>query len=200
MQRQEVLENEAALVRRMARGDGEAAERVFRAHGDAVFRYVLRELEFNVEDAEEVTQDTFLTAIELADSYDGLHPVFPWLCGIARLRIIDHYRKRRSLKRIPVERLMPLDPHGRIEDLAERKSGSTEDAFIRRTQMEELLSRMESALLNDEREALLLHYVEGLSIREVSGVLKRSEKGVKNLMTRGKQRLRESFDRAEVQR
>ena len=199
MQRQEVGVDEYALIRKMARGDGDAAEQIFRTHGDAVYRYALRELNYRIEDAEEVTQDTFLSAIELADSYDGLHEVLPWLCGIARLRIIDHYRKRRSLKRIPVESLVTLDglEGGPVAPMIKRDS--PEGEYVRRTELEDFLQRMESALLEDEREALLLHYVEGFSIREVSSVLKRSEKGVKNLMTRGKQRLRMAFETMEVE-
>lgn len=199
MLRQEVGVEEYALIRKMARGDGDAAEQVFRRHGDAVYRYALRELNYCVEDAEEVTQDTFLSAIELADSYDGLHPVLPWLCGIARLRIIDHFRKRRSLKRIPAESLTTLDGFEGGPAAPTTKQDSPEGEYVRRTELEELLDRMESALLNDEREALMLHYVEGFSIREVSVVLKRSEKGVKNLMTRGKQRLRLAFEAMEVE-
>lgn len=199
MQTQEVLEDGAALVRRMARGDGDAVEAIFRAHGDAVYRYALRELEYKVEDAEEITQDTFLTAIELAGSYDGVHPVLPWLFGIARLRVIDHYRRRRSLKRIPMESLVALEgPEGGLE-AAGSNQASTEDDIVRRTEFGELLARMESALLEDEHEALLLHYLDGFSIREVSGVLKRTEKAVKNLMTRGKQRLRLAFEAMEVE-
>jgi RNA polymerase sigma-70 factor (ECF subfamily) len=58
-------------------------EDVFRAHQQAVFAYFLR-LVGNRQDAEELTQETFVRACGAALRYRGDSKVSTWLFGIAR--------------------------------------------------------------------------------------------------------------------
>ena len=89
------------------------------------YRHVYRSLDERHEDAEEVTQDTFLGAISLAETYDGSCSVLTWLCGIARLRIADFLRKEGRQKRIPTDRMVSLDEQE--TDLLRRADRDAED-------------------------------------------------------------------------
>src|SRR5687768_8762934 len=93
------LQTDVALVHRMARGNEDAAHGLIDAHGDALFRFVLRRTCGNVEDAEEIVQDAFLTAVRLGGTYDGSCSVLTWLCSLARLKISDRQKVQLRMKR-----------------------------------------------------------------------------------------------------
>ena len=92
-----VQSREISLVRRVARGEEAAMAELYQTYFEAVLRFVYRRLGESFEDAEEVTQDVFISAVSLAGTYQGLGPVFRWLCGIAQNRIVDMSRDDCSL-------------------------------------------------------------------------------------------------------
>jgi RNA polymerase sigma-70 factor (ECF subfamily) len=69
--------------------------------------------------------------------------------------------------------------------------------IIERAEAQQLVRVMMNALSENEREALLLHYVEQMSTVEIAEILHRSEKAVRNLLTRAKQK---ALQRAEAWR
>src|SRR4051812_13698899 len=62
-------QEELALVRSMGSGDGDAAAEVYRRYSERVFRFVCRRVLEQTEDAEEITLDIFITAIDMAGTY-----------------------------------------------------------------------------------------------------------------------------------
>jgi RNA polymerase sigma-70 factor (ECF subfamily) len=63
-------------------------------HGDALFRYAL----LRVKDpgvAEDLVQETFLSALKGVDRFRGGSSLRTWLVGILKHKIIDHFRKGR---------------------------------------------------------------------------------------------------------
>lgn len=62
------------------------------SHGDILFRYAL----IRVKDphiAEDLVQETFLSALASVDRFRGGSSVRTWLIGILKHKILDHYRK-----------------------------------------------------------------------------------------------------------
>ncbi|MFP3670944.1 sigma factor, partial [Priestia sp. SIMBA_032] len=58
----------------------------------AVYGYLIRRAgDRNV--AEDITSDTFLAAMDRARVDDSVEPSIPWLIGIARHKLADHWRK-----------------------------------------------------------------------------------------------------------
>src|SRR5262245_40333388 len=45
------------------------------------------------DDAQELTQQTFIAAIGARSSFDGRSEPTTWLCGIARHKLADHFRR-----------------------------------------------------------------------------------------------------------
>ncbi|MFI5387086.1 MAG: RNA polymerase sigma factor [Fimbriimonadales bacterium] len=188
-------EDESALVHALGDPNSGAAEEIYRRYAAHLYRFIYRRVGEQAEDAEEITLDTFLSAIDLAKTYAGRSSVFVWLCGIAKLRIIDHHRKQSSAKRVSKHAQMALDMldeamipapnggHGNMEEVLDR--------ILASQVVEAALSRLSA----DEREALLLHYVEDLSVREIAILMKRSERGVESVLTRAKAKPREYLER-----
>src|SRR5205085_463329 len=82
------------LMLRLADGDREALAPLVERHHLRLFRVALGYLR-NREEALDVVQDTFLKALERAETWDGRSEVAPWLGRIAVNQAIDRWRRRR---------------------------------------------------------------------------------------------------------
>jgi RNA polymerase sigma-70 factor (ECF subfamily) len=86
--------SDAALIRRVADGDREAFDRLYRRYARAVFGLALRRLG-DRDRAEEAVQETFASVWRSARSYKPERgPGGPWLYAIARNAIVDRFRAR----------------------------------------------------------------------------------------------------------
>ncbi len=82
------------LVHRARDGDPTAFDEIVERHKGAVFRAALAALR-NREDAEDVTQETFITAFRKLDTFRGESQLRTWLSRIAWNRSMDQRRKGR---------------------------------------------------------------------------------------------------------
>ncbi len=64
------------------------------SHGDVLLRYALARVG-NHATAEDLVQDTLVTAVGKLSEFDGRSSVRTWLIGILRHKILDHHRWRR---------------------------------------------------------------------------------------------------------
>src|SRR6185436_19903839 len=76
-------------------GDPSAFDEIVERHKGAVFRAALAALR-NREDAEDVTQETFITAFRKLDTFRGESQLRTWLSRIAWNRSMDERRRGRS--------------------------------------------------------------------------------------------------------
>ncbi|MHB8819850.1 MAG: RNA polymerase sigma factor, partial [Bellilinea sp.] len=65
-----------------------------------VFRYLYSRTG-NLHEAEDITAQTFLIALETFERFRGDGHFSSWLFGIARNKVIDHYRQRKPV--VPIE-------------------------------------------------------------------------------------------------
>jgi RNA polymerase sigma-70 factor (ECF subfamily) len=187
------LEGDVALVHRMARGDEVAAHGLIEAHGDALFRFVLRRTGGSAEDAEEIVQDTFVAAVRMGETFDGSCSLFTWLCSLARLKIGDRLKVQSRLKRTAQQPTLSLDD----EELGLRwqvhdPSISLED-LVDRLDRVRLVQALLDSMTSEQREAVTLRYVEQFSVGEIAKIMSRTEKAVERLLERAKERPRQEM-------
>jgi RNA polymerase sigma-70 factor (TIGR02943 family) len=65
-------------------------------YGDALFHFALARAK-NREIAEDLVQETFLAAVKSQGRFKGQSSEKTWLFGILKHKIIDHYRKNKSI-------------------------------------------------------------------------------------------------------
>src|SRR5690349_8531614 len=84
---------ERALVKRAQRGDGDATEELVRRHWHAAHHaaYLITR---DAGAAEDVAQESILSALDSLRSFDGRRPFRPWLHRIVVNRSIDWLRAR----------------------------------------------------------------------------------------------------------
>ena len=130
------------------------------------------------ETAEDLTQETFLAAVrEIKKEKTVTHPL-PWILGIARHKLLDHYRreKREEQKLAASWEGEPSDEHSLMWD----------EGDVR----ERALAALGSIPVS-QRAALLLRYLDDMSVPEVARAVGRSVRATESLLARG----RENFKR-----
>ena len=167
--------DDAALARQ-ARTDAEAFAELYHRHAASVYRYHLAHTG-HVKDAEDLTSQTFMAALESIASYRGTGPYIAWLMGIA-------VRKRKRFFRGSRPEV-PLDAALHIPT----PNLPTEKEVNLRLKREHLLTVIRT-LSTDRAEALILCFFSGLSPGEAGLALGKSESAVRMLISRGLQDLR----------
>lgn len=162
---------------RQARADAEAFAELYCRHVTRVYRYHMAHTA-NVKDAEDLTSQTFMAALEGIHSYRGTGSFAAWIMGIAARKRAMFFRG--SKPEVPLEAAL----HIPTSDLP------TDKAATQRLQFDLVLSVLKG-LSPDRSEALILCFFGGLTSREAGSVLGKSEGAVKMLISRGLQDLRE---------
>ncbi len=160
-----------SLLARQARDGSSAAfgTLVHRHHG-RVYGFLLT-LTRHRQDAEDLTQETFLRAWNKLHLFDPALPLLPWLFAIARRLSIAALRKSRPL---PADLPFPAESQPSCSSL----------------RLWEVAKRDLSA---DAYSALWLHYREELPLKEVAGVLGKREGAVKVILHRARKTLAETL-------
>jgi RNA polymerase sigma-70 factor (ECF subfamily) len=175
-------DDDAALLSRCADGDAEALARIYRRHGDAVYRYAW--LVTGSESlAADVVQETFVALLDRPSGFDPARGrAAAYLCGIAR-----HLAARQFDPR--------MESTASIEALAEQASddgvplppqGGAERA--------QALARLYAAirqLAPPFRDVLVLADLQELSYAEVAAITGIELGTVRSRLARARARLRE---------
>ena len=164
---------------RQAITDIDAFAELYRRHLDRVYRYHIANTG-NVKEAEDLTSQTFVAALEGIRSFRGSGSFAAWLMGIASRKRLMHFRSRGSQSEVPLDVAMTYPS----------PEPPTDQAVSQRLQLESL-SRALRQISPDRAEALVLTYFGGLSHAETGRVLRKSEAAIKMLVSRGLQDLRE---------
>lgn len=162
------------LVAQVQTGNLTALEVLVGRHEARIYRFVANSLRDEAE-AQDVTQETFVTAYRKISQFKRGCPFAAWLFTIARRKCIDWHRSRKLL----LQETMPELPDKNDPSvlLAEREDGENLWAFARRV-VPEL-----------QFQALWLRYAEDLSVADIARALGRTRIHVKVLLFRGRTRL-----------
>ena len=169
-------QDETDLARQASR-DVEAFAELYRRHLPRVYRYHIAHVG-NVKDAEDLTSQTFMAALEGIRTFRGAGSFAAWLLGIASRKRLMFFRAGKP--EIPLE----------AADLFPSPGLPTDQAAMQQLQLESV-ARALRQISPDRAEALILTYFSGLSHAETGRVLHKSEAAVKMLVSRGLQDLRE---------
>jgi len=175
--------DDLALRDALLAGNRVAAEGFFRRHLDPLYEFVHYRVGGDRGAAEDVVQDTFLTAIERLGAFDGRSSLYTWLCGIARNKIRTH---RRRLRPMPLEDVLAeADPE--IEALlASIEREPLPEEVLERDETRALVGATLSSLPPDYRDALVQKYVDELSTAEIAARSGKGEKAAESTLHRAR--------------
>lgn len=173
-------DDEAALVAAIRDDSEHAFNMLIDRHQQAV-RAFLRRLLGNAAEAEDIAQDTFVTAWTQVRSFRGETSLRSWLCGIA-------WRKAKAAQRSWSRRRLRDAVHYEQMSAPESAGAPIEDRLAVR---EALLT-----LPLEQRAAVTLCLVCGCSHSEASAIIGVALGTVKSHVSRGRERLRRALEGA----
>ncbi|MBK8476026.1 MAG: sigma-70 family RNA polymerase sigma factor [Opitutaceae bacterium] len=165
---------EGALVRAAVAGEGKAFEALIQLHGNRVFNYIYQ-MTRQAQDAEDLTQQTFIKAFANLHRVDTTRPLIGWLLTIARRTALNHFRSVRHSE--PVADELPsqeLSPAQQAE---------------RRDRINDLWAHARRVLAPRDFEILWLRFAEDLSVAETARVVGLTQTHVKILVFRSRRTL-----------
>jgi len=170
---------DAPLIDAARDGDRGAIVKLLERYRDSVFRFGIRMCQSDA-DAEDVVQETLLTAAQKIETFRGDASFSSWLYAIARSGCS---RRRRTTRReAEVDPEVVADASIHPEDVvSQRRLGA-------------ILERALSSLDPAYREVLLLRDVEGLTTPETATAMSLSEAAVKSRLHRAREMLRQRVE------
>lgn len=162
---------------RQARQNRNAFADLYRRHLTRVYRFLLARVG-NVEDAQDLTTQTFMAALDGLANYREEGTVASWLLGIARNKSLEHLRRAK-----------PQQPLEMVAAIVDESASPERDAQT--TLALEEVSCVLNVIAPDRAEALSLRYFSELSHAEIAEIMGKSEAAIKMLVHRGLRDLRE---------
>jgi RNA polymerase sigma-70 factor, ECF subfamily len=129
--------------------------------------------------AEDLTAESFLAAVAAVRKPDAQPPSIPWLIGVARHKLVDHWRRQEREER---------NLHLAYDD-----ESTADDPWDER--LDAMRARDVLATLGPHhRVALTLRYTDGLSVSEVADHLGRSVHATEALLVRARRAFRGRYE------
>ena len=148
----EEIYSDDALVEQIRLGDEKAAEELIRRYYTSVLRYCKRQC-FNLEKAEDLTQETFLKLFKNLSGYKEKGKFKAYLYTIANHLCIDESPKMKECS---------FENEGEIRD---------ERDGLRRIEDKSEVGYLLNVLSPEQREAVILRFGEELSFWEIAKVM-----------------------------
>lgn len=133
--------------------------------------------------AEDLAAETFLAAVDAVRRDPPVAVSVPWLMGVARHKLVDHWRRRaraeRELRVLAEELDADHDPWDRQLDALDAQ-------------------RTLDELSNQHRAALTLRYLDDLPVPEIAELLGRTVHATEALLVRARTAFRRAYERKEA--
>jgi len=169
------------LIEKAINGNTEAFGKIYFALRGSIYGFAYRMLK-DVSAAENITQDAFMFLIENPQRFDAAKgELLPFLCGIARNKIIAHLRKHGT----KLETLE--DEIGKFEAL-ENSKDSPLNALLHQELTQKLEEKI-AQLAPYQREVLILREIEELPYLEIAKITETDLNQVKIRIHRARKRL-----------
>jgi RNA polymerase sigma-70 factor (ECF subfamily) len=173
-----VTDPDAALLARLRSGDSAAFEELFLRHYATVYR-VLYGVVGNVQEAEDLAQETFVAFYQQPPRLDGPGALGPWLYRVAVNRAYNALRSNKRSQR----RLGWAEPQQQSDPL---------DEYVRREERERVRAAL--ARLPERTAKLLVLRHAGLSYAEVAAALEVAPGSVGTLLARAEKAFAAAYE------
>ena len=170
----QISAEEAALVREAAAGSGQAFEALVNQHSRRLFNFLFQ-MTRHRQDAEDLTQRTFIKAYQNLGRFDPQRPLINWLLTIARRTALNHFRDTKRWEEIPEGSQSSEPSPARQAEIQDRS--------------ENVWARAREVLSQREFEVLWLRFAEELSTEETAQAMGLTVPNVKVIVFRARQQL-----------
>jgi RNA polymerase sigma-70 factor, ECF subfamily len=168
--------SEAEIVARILKGDRQAYAMLVDAYKSPIYNLAYR-MTGSSDDADDLTQETFIRAYQNLWRYDRCRKFFSWLYSLALNLIKSHLRKKNKYKKSSEE----LNAH-----FLSDKNPSPETELMETQEINVYLLRLEP----ESRSMLIMKFHQGLTFGEITQITGKSLSAVKMSVYRGLEKLK----------
>ncbi len=177
MRRSQITQEDTESVAKSKENPSEFST-LYDRYVQSIYRYLYYRTGSAAE-AEDLTSQTFLSALEALPHYQHQGTFGAWLFRIARGKVIDYVRRQKN--QLPLEDVYPAESADLLAQLAHADEVASLSALIH--QLDE-----------DEQELIRLRYTAGLPFAQIAAVLGSNENTVKKSLYRVMARLQSQLE------
>jgi len=164
-------------------GDPDAFRRWYERNVSAVYRYLAARCLGDEDLVQELTQETFVAAIQARRSFDGRAGVTTWLCGIARHKLADHFRRQEREER------------RRMRATVRQLDADADARSWRESEERVLIAEAMRQLPANQRAVLTFVALDDLPVAEAARLLGKSFAATQSLLARARDGFRRAYPR-----
>lgn len=140
---------------------------IVKNEGSRLFNFIKKRVKSSL-DAEDILQEVYFQLAKISNELNSVERMSAWLFQIARNKITDNYRKKKSLNFSELNVRMS-DEEGTMffEDFISDE-GDIQDDLLTRDHVWDVLEEALHELPNEQREVFEMHEFEGMSFKEIS--------------------------------
>ena len=160
----------------------------YKHHSKQVYNLALQYVQ-NTEDAQEITQDIFLTIYQQLDKFREESNYSTWIYRITVNKSLDFIKAKKRKKRFALFSIFT----------AQNEPSHFDHPGVILEQQEETKQLFEyiNSLPDNQKTALILQKIEGKTMSEVAEIMDMSAKAVESLLQRAKTNLLKKLDQAK---
>ena len=189
----EIKAYERALVFAARNGNEASFEELYKLYYQKIFALARMTVK-NEADAEDILQQTFISAWQNIGKLADVEAFNTWLQRICLNYCYSLLRKRRS-EFSAFEETMTDDQESEDAELA--SDMMLPDVYAEKADLKERLGRIIDELSDVQRQTLTLYYFSGLSVEEISRVMEVSEGTVKSRLFLARKAIRTEIEEQE---
>ncbi|HCK99291.1 MAG TPA: RNA polymerase subunit sigma-24 [Candidatus Marinimicrobia bacterium] len=175
------------LIRRFQAGDEAAFEEIVHRYSNRLMNFAYRFV-FDMEEAEDIVQDTFLKVYQNRFAYKEIAKFSTWIYTITANLSKTILRKRRNRKLFSFSRLGPNDKDMDYPSKDRTPLSHIEEKFNKHTIQKAILRLPEHF-----RTTIILRDIQELSYEEISNIINAPLGTVKSRINRARLRLQEEL-------
>lgn len=158
--RQKFDREEDQIIERIQAGETRFFTKLYDRYLKLIYRYVYARVG-NQEEAEDITQDTFIKALKAIDNFKFRSQFKTWLFRICQATMMDMWRKKYKQVTVPLEDFLA---HDEAFDIAFDDDSCEKEQQSKQEQLESVLGE----LTVEYREILELRFLKGYTIAEAA--------------------------------
>ena len=188
---------DALLVERLKNGDRQASDELIRRYQEKAFAVAFRMLSGDREEALDLTQDAFLTALRKIDGFKGRSSFYTWFYRILINTCLDFLRRRKRWRRLVFfRRPYSKDTREPSESFAEvvgYEPSTNPGAAVDARELQREVRGAMSLLSDRQRMIFNLKVFEEMRIAEIAQTMGLAEGTVKSHLFRATRIMRDAL-------
>ena len=188
--------NDTILVQQFRQGNSAAMERLILKYQNRIYNVILK-ICANIDDAAELTQETFVKVIENIEQFQGRSSFYTWVFRIAVNLTLNYCQKRVKLAFRSLD--AELDEHKgparqQLKDFLSDDSCPEPAVIAQNKELCEIAKKSLMKLDDDQRAVVILRDIEGMNYAQIAEVLDIELGTVRSRLSRARGNLREILE------